>query len=181
MLYQMYETQRALMSPFSEFASASAKLYDHPLSPFAHTPMAQRVSAGFDLLHRLAKEYEKPPFNITAANINGVTIAVQEQVAVSKPWASPSFESVTMSTVKPSVWTRWCKAEATDSSSSMIRIFAMTVSRSLVRGGQGDAENGSVPQLGFEVQRAFVLVDDLGGNGQSKTGTIVLRAEERVK
>ena len=54
MLYQMYETQRALMSPFSEFASASAKLYDHPLSPFAHTPMAQRVSAGFDLLHRLA-------------------------------------------------------------------------------------------------------------------------------
>jgi poly-beta-hydroxyalkanoate depolymerase len=40
MLYQLYETQRALMSPFSEFASASAKLYDHPLSPFAHTPLA---------------------------------------------------------------------------------------------------------------------------------------------
>ena len=86
MLYQMYETQRALMSPFSEFASASAKLYDHPLSPFAHTPMAQRVSAGFELLHRLAKEYEKPPFNITAATVGGVTIAVQEQVAVEKPF-----------------------------------------------------------------------------------------------
>ena len=86
MLYQMYETQRALMSPFSEFASASAKLYDHPLSPFAHTPMAQRVSAGFDLLHRLAKEYEKPPFNITAATVGGVTIAVQEQVAINKPF-----------------------------------------------------------------------------------------------
>jgi len=55
MLYQIYETQRALMAPFSEFASASAKLYDHPLSPFAHAPMAQRMSAGFDLLHRLAK------------------------------------------------------------------------------------------------------------------------------
>ena len=86
MLYQMYETQRALMSPFSEFASASAKLYDHPLSPFAHTPMAQRVSAGFDLLHRLAKEYEKPPFNITSATVGGVTIAVQEQVAITKPF-----------------------------------------------------------------------------------------------
>jgi hypothetical protein len=35
MLYQLYETQRALMAPFSEFASASAKLYNHPLSPFA--------------------------------------------------------------------------------------------------------------------------------------------------
>ena len=86
MLYQLYETQRALMSPFSEFASATAKLYDHPLSPFAHTPMAQRVSAGFDLLHRLAKEYEKPEFNITSAVVGGVTIAVQQQVAVEKPF-----------------------------------------------------------------------------------------------
>ena len=86
MLYQIYETQRALMAPFSEFASASAKLYDHPLSPFAHAPMAQRVSAGFDLLHRLAKEYEKPAFNITAATVGGVVIAVQEQVAVHKPF-----------------------------------------------------------------------------------------------
>jgi poly(3-hydroxybutyrate) depolymerase len=86
MLYQLYETQRALMAPFSEFASASAKLYDHPLSPFAHAPMAQRVSAGFDLLHRLAKEYEKPPFAITAATVGGVNVAVQEQVAVQKPF-----------------------------------------------------------------------------------------------
>ena len=72
MLYQIYETQRALMAPFSEFAGASAKLYSHPLSPFAHTPLAQRVSASFDLLQRLAKEYEKPPFAITAATVDGV-------------------------------------------------------------------------------------------------------------
>jgi poly(3-hydroxybutyrate) depolymerase len=86
MLYQIYETQRALMSPFSEFASAAAKLYDHPLSPFTHMPMAQRVSAGFDLAHRLAKDYEKPPFNITSASVGDVTIAVQEQVALTKPF-----------------------------------------------------------------------------------------------
>jgi poly(3-hydroxybutyrate) depolymerase len=87
MLYHLYETQRALMAPFSEFASAAAKLYDHPLSPFAHLPMSQRMSAGFDLLHRLAKEYEKPPFNITSARVgNGVEVAVQEQVALAKPF-----------------------------------------------------------------------------------------------
>ncbi|MEN9627640.1 MAG: hypothetical protein RJA10_867, partial [Pseudomonadota bacterium] len=57
-----------------------------PLSPFAHTPMAQRVSAGFDLLHRLAKEYEKPPFGITGATVHGINVAVQEQVAVQKPF-----------------------------------------------------------------------------------------------
>jgi poly(3-hydroxybutyrate) depolymerase len=86
MLYQLYETQRALLSPFSEFAAASAKLYNHPASPFAHTPMAQRVSAGFDLMHRLAKDYEKPEFNITSAQVGGVAVAVQEQVALVKPF-----------------------------------------------------------------------------------------------
>jgi poly(3-hydroxybutyrate) depolymerase len=86
MLYQWYETQRAMLSPFSEFASASSKLYSHPLSPFAHTPMAMRVSAGMDLLHRLAKEYEKPEFNITNVNVDGIDVAVQQQVALTKPF-----------------------------------------------------------------------------------------------
>ena len=86
MLYQLYETQRALLAPFSEFASASSKLYNHPLSPFTHTPMAQRISAGLDLMHRLAKEYEKPEFDIRSATVEGVEVAVQEQVAVNKPF-----------------------------------------------------------------------------------------------
>lgn len=86
MLYQLYETQRALMAPFSEFASATAKLYNHPLSPFTHTPLAQRVSAGFDLAHRLAKEYEKPEFGIRTVPVNGVEVAVQEQVPITKPF-----------------------------------------------------------------------------------------------
>jgi poly(3-hydroxybutyrate) depolymerase len=85
MLYQIYETQRAMMAPFAEFASASAKLYSHPLSPFAQTPMSQRVSAAFDLMHRLAKEYEKPAFGITSVEVDGVEVAVQERVAIHKP------------------------------------------------------------------------------------------------
>ncbi|MCE4556000.1 polyhydroxyalkanoate depolymerase [Roseateles cellulosilyticus] len=86
MLYQLFETQRALLSPFSEFAAASAKLYSHPLSPFAHTPMAQRLSAGLDLAHRLAKDYEKPQFDIKTVEVDGVDVAVQELVALEKPF-----------------------------------------------------------------------------------------------
>ena len=86
MLYQLYESQRALLSPFAEFASASSKLYNHPLSLFTHTPLAQRVSAGLDLMHRLAKEYEKPEFNITSVNIDSVDVAVQQQTALTKPF-----------------------------------------------------------------------------------------------
>jgi len=86
MLYQLFETQRALLSPFSEFAAASAKLYSHPLSPFAHTPMAQRLSAGLDLAHRLAKDYEKPQFDIKTVEVDGVDVAVQELVPLEKPF-----------------------------------------------------------------------------------------------
>jgi poly(3-hydroxybutyrate) depolymerase len=86
MLYQWYETQRAMLAPFAEFASASSKLYSHPLSPFNHMPMSQRVSASFDLVHRLAKEYEKPLFNISSVKVDGVDVAVQEQVRIEKPF-----------------------------------------------------------------------------------------------
>ncbi|MEY3474134.1 MAG: hypothetical protein RL087_592 [Pseudomonadota bacterium] len=86
MLYQLYETQRAMMSPFSEFASASAKLYTHPLSPFSQVPLAPRVAAGLDLMHRLAKDYEKPDFGITSVRVGGREVAVQEQVASQRPF-----------------------------------------------------------------------------------------------
>jgi poly(3-hydroxybutyrate) depolymerase len=86
MLYQLYESQRALWGPVAEFASASSKLYTHPLSPFTHMPLAQRVAAGLELMHRLAKEYEKPEFGIHAVKVGGVDVAVQEQVAISKPF-----------------------------------------------------------------------------------------------
>jgi poly(3-hydroxybutyrate) depolymerase len=86
MLYQFYEAQRALLSPFAEFASATSKLYSHPLSPFAHTPGAQRVSAGLDLMHRLSKDYEKPPFGINSVKVGRIDVAVQEQVAITKPF-----------------------------------------------------------------------------------------------
>ena len=70
MLYQLYETNRAWLSPFSEFASAASKLYSNPLSPISQTPLAQRVSAGYALMHRLGKDYEKPAFGIQTVKVN---------------------------------------------------------------------------------------------------------------
>ena len=86
MLYQFYEAQRALLSPFADFASASSKLYSNPLSPFAKMPGSQRVSAGLDLMNRLAKDYEKPQFDIRSVEVDDVEVAVQEQVALAKPF-----------------------------------------------------------------------------------------------
>ncbi|GAB2482984.1 polyhydroxyalkanoate depolymerase [Comamonas humi] len=86
MLYQIYETQRALLEPFAEYAHATAKMLNNPLWPVSQNTMTQRVSAGFDLMYRLGKDYEKPRFNINTVESNGHEIAVHERVEASKPF-----------------------------------------------------------------------------------------------
>jgi poly(3-hydroxybutyrate) depolymerase len=86
MLYQIYETQRSIMEPFADFAQAASKLYSNPLSPLHKTPLAQRVSAGYDLIYRLGKDYEKPEFEIKTIPVNGVEVAIHERVELDKPF-----------------------------------------------------------------------------------------------
>ena len=86
MLYQLYETQRALMEPFSDLAQTAAKIYANPLSMMGQNPFAQRISAGYDLMHRLGKDYEKPEFGIRTVDVEGVSIAIHERVEIDKPF-----------------------------------------------------------------------------------------------
>ncbi len=86
MLYQLYETQRSLMEPFSDLAFAASKAYGNPLSFLGQNPFAQRISAGYDLLHRLGKDYEKPEFGLRTINVNGVDVAIHERVEIDKPF-----------------------------------------------------------------------------------------------
>ena len=86
MLYQLYETQRSLMEPFSDLAHAAAKVYGNPLSIMGQNPFAQRISAGYDLMHRLGKDYEKPEFGIRTVDVDGVGIAIHERIEIDKPF-----------------------------------------------------------------------------------------------
>jgi len=86
MLYQIYEAQRSLMEPFADFALAASKLYSNPLSVFAQNPLAQRVAAGYDLLYRLGKDYEKPAFGISTVKVGDTDIAIQERLDIDKPF-----------------------------------------------------------------------------------------------
>ena len=86
MLYQIFETQRSIMEPFSDLAQAAAKLYSNPLNPMAQTPLAQRVSAGYALMHRLGKDYEKPEFGIKTVKVNRVDVAIHERIEIDKPF-----------------------------------------------------------------------------------------------
>jgi poly(3-hydroxybutyrate) depolymerase len=86
MLYQVYETQRTLMEPFVDFAQAAAKLYGNSASPMAQNPLVQRIAAGYGLIYRLGKDYEKPSFGIQNIVDGKVEIAIHERVEINKPF-----------------------------------------------------------------------------------------------
>ncbi len=86
MLYKLYETQRSLMEPFTDLAASAAKVYGNPLSLMGQHPLSQRISAGYDLLHRLGKDYEKPEFGLRTVDVNHVEVAVHERIELKKPF-----------------------------------------------------------------------------------------------
>ena len=88
MLYQLYEAQRSLMEPFADFALASSKMLGNPVSPLAQNPLVQRLSASYDLMYRLGKDYVKPEFGIPSVDINGSEVAIREVIEVNKPFCN---------------------------------------------------------------------------------------------
>lgn len=86
MLYQLHELNRAFLTPLTQWAEASSKLFTNPVSPLAHTPYAQRVAAGYELMFRLGKDYEKPEFGITSTTINKQVVEITQETAVIKPF-----------------------------------------------------------------------------------------------
>ncbi len=86
LLYQWHEFWRAGLAPYTYWADAGAKMYSAQDSWLSTLPGAQRTAAGFELLYRLGKEYEKPEFGIHQIEVEGLSIPVVEREVVKKPF-----------------------------------------------------------------------------------------------
>ena len=86
MLHQHYSTPRSLPEPFTDLAQFASKAFGNTQSLLGKNPLAQRISAGYDLLHRLGKDYEKPEFGLRTIDVDGVEIAIHERIELSKPF-----------------------------------------------------------------------------------------------
>jgi poly(3-hydroxybutyrate) depolymerase len=78
--------QRSLLTPLMQWADASSKLFANPVSPLAHSPFSQRIAAGYELMYRLGKDYEKPKFEIDSTQVDGATVGIVEEIVVTKPF-----------------------------------------------------------------------------------------------
>jgi len=88
MLYQLHELNRSLLNPLIQWAEASSKLFSDPVSPLAYTPFAQPIAAGYELMYRLGKDYEKPQFGINSVSIKGKDVKIIEEVAEEKSFCT---------------------------------------------------------------------------------------------
>ena len=86
LFYQMHELGRAWMAPMTYWADAGSKMFSSPGSWLSTVPGASRVSAGYELLYRIGKDYEKPAFGIHYIEIDGRQCPVIERVVVDKPF-----------------------------------------------------------------------------------------------
>ena len=86
MLYQFHELNKSLINPLVQWAEASSKLFSNPVSPLAHTPFAQRIAAGYELMYRLGKDYEKPEFDINSVLVNDKPVGIIEEVEQERPF-----------------------------------------------------------------------------------------------
>jgi len=88
MLYQFHELNRSFMNPLIQWAEASSKLFTNPVSPLAHTPFAQRIAAGYELMYRLGKDYEKPEFAIGTVSVASKTVPIIEEITEKKSFCT---------------------------------------------------------------------------------------------
>jgi poly(3-hydroxybutyrate) depolymerase len=88
MLYHLHELQRSLMSPLVHFAEAGAKTWSDKSTLLSQVPGAPRIAAGFELLYRLGKDYEKPRFEIRSVTAHGHEVPIVEYTALAKPFCN---------------------------------------------------------------------------------------------
>ena len=73
--------------PRVELAEAGARMFSAPGSWLAQLPGASSVAAGYELLYRLGKTYEKPAFGIRRGRaVDGAQVPVVEQTVLAKPF-----------------------------------------------------------------------------------------------
>ena len=86
MLYQLHEFQKALLQPMSSWARAASQALIDASNPASSLPGSERLSASYELLYRLGKEYKKPEFGIRAVQAHGREVAIHELTTLAKPF-----------------------------------------------------------------------------------------------
>jgi poly(3-hydroxybutyrate) depolymerase len=85
-LYHLHDYHRSFFSPATQLAQLTARMFSSPASWLSQLPGAARVAAGYELLYRLNKHYEKPSFGIETVTVRGARVGVIEESVLARPF-----------------------------------------------------------------------------------------------
>ena len=88
MNYYAYEMAHAFMSPIRFGMQAMRHSLDWPLNPIRHTSFAKNMVAACEVFENITRRYGKPEFGIKSVKISALTVPIQEQVLLTKPFCN---------------------------------------------------------------------------------------------
>lgn len=85
-LYSMIEMGRNSLQPFRYFVRTGKALSDHPMNPLSQLPAGRSVSAAYELMERLTRNYHKPEFGIHQVKMGNQDVHIRQKTLVNKPF-----------------------------------------------------------------------------------------------
>ena len=86
MLYDAYEVQRSFLAGASKLAGMSAGWLNNPANPLSYSSMGPVVAASLDVFAHASALRGKPEFGLRSTVVGRKTVAVREEILVSKPF-----------------------------------------------------------------------------------------------
>lgn len=86
MLYQAHAMFMEALQPLHQTAKTARYFHSHPLNPFRNLAITRHFLACCELFERLSAYYEKPQFDISTTQVDGVDLMVREEVVIAKPY-----------------------------------------------------------------------------------------------
>ena len=86
MLYALHEAAYHSATPIRLAARAQREFWGSPLNPASATKWGRTLYASADLLANLTRRYGRPEWGVEQVAINGVEVAVRQDIVWSTPW-----------------------------------------------------------------------------------------------
>lgn len=88
MQYHAYELAHAILSPARYAAKGMRMGLQSPFNLFGMTPWGRSMAAGCKVFERMTQRYDKPEFGLPSTRINGVEVAIHEEIVDRKPFCN---------------------------------------------------------------------------------------------
>jgi len=85
-LYHWYEFGHAAVRPARVAADSCRMFFSNPFNPLSHTTVGRHASAACEVFERTTRRYAKPSFGISSVAVDGVDVAVSEEVVWQRPF-----------------------------------------------------------------------------------------------